>query len=351
VAVTAIAFAREGARVVVSGRQEDAGTALATGLRNLGSEAMFIRADVRHEADVSKLEKASAQPEEEAMRRLSTPPADRCASFKVGKRRMRSAPTTHREKQSFDRKAQRKRYFDDRRQAIADALQLREKEKLEKIKKQKKKKKQEQASKKGGKPKRQKTTKVAEPADVAAKGNARNVRRARCRHNAMAGACLYGTLNLPPKERNLFSWIGPNNITVLPLDDNVSPQQREKKQRLLEELRTMGVVRLGGRHWLSRKVAIKAKPTLRAKLSELINRYRAMYNALVSVLNNDLSATFKKISEMTLEDGLDKLLTALKGISKAEVDALRKELDLLLDLEYKLEQLRNSKCHTVFVFC
>lgn len=44
---TALAFAREGARVVVSGRRE-----LAAELRTLGAEAEFIRADVRAEADV-----------------------------------------------------------------------------------------------------------------------------------------------------------------------------------------------------------------------------------------------------------------------------------------------------------
>jgi NAD(P)-dependent dehydrogenase (short-subunit alcohol dehydrogenase family) len=52
---TAIAFAQEGARLVVSGRREDAGNALAIELRELGAEAEFIRADVRHEDDVRRL--------------------------------------------------------------------------------------------------------------------------------------------------------------------------------------------------------------------------------------------------------------------------------------------------------
>jgi len=52
---TAVAFAREGARVVVSGRRDAAGEALAAELRQLGAEAEFIRADVRHEADVRAL--------------------------------------------------------------------------------------------------------------------------------------------------------------------------------------------------------------------------------------------------------------------------------------------------------
>jgi NAD(P)-dependent dehydrogenase (short-subunit alcohol dehydrogenase family) len=49
---TAIAFAREGNRLVVSGRREEAGQALAAELRALGAEAEFVRADVRFEAEV-----------------------------------------------------------------------------------------------------------------------------------------------------------------------------------------------------------------------------------------------------------------------------------------------------------
>ncbi|MFM0007816.1 glucose 1-dehydrogenase [Paraburkholderia dipogonis] len=49
---TALAFAREGNRVVVSGRREEAGQALAAELRALGAEAEFLHADVRFEAEV-----------------------------------------------------------------------------------------------------------------------------------------------------------------------------------------------------------------------------------------------------------------------------------------------------------
>jgi NAD(P)-dependent dehydrogenase (short-subunit alcohol dehydrogenase family) len=52
---TAFAFAKEGARVVFSGRRDDAGEALAVELRATGAEAEFIRADVRHENDVRNL--------------------------------------------------------------------------------------------------------------------------------------------------------------------------------------------------------------------------------------------------------------------------------------------------------
>ncbi|MDB5681088.1 MAG: 3-oxoacyl-ACP reductase [Sphingomonas bacterium] len=48
----AIAFARKGAKVVVSGRRDEAGEALAEELRALGAEAEFINADVRKEEDV-----------------------------------------------------------------------------------------------------------------------------------------------------------------------------------------------------------------------------------------------------------------------------------------------------------
>lgn len=52
---TAFAFAREGARLVVSGRRDEAGLALAADLRAEGAEAHFIRADVRIEAEVRSL--------------------------------------------------------------------------------------------------------------------------------------------------------------------------------------------------------------------------------------------------------------------------------------------------------
>jgi NAD(P)-dependent dehydrogenase (short-subunit alcohol dehydrogenase family) len=52
---TALAFAQEGARIVVSGRRDEEGTALASELRGVGVEAEFIRADVRHEDEVSRL--------------------------------------------------------------------------------------------------------------------------------------------------------------------------------------------------------------------------------------------------------------------------------------------------------
>jgi NAD(P)-dependent dehydrogenase (short-subunit alcohol dehydrogenase family) len=52
---TAIAFAKKGARVVVAGRRDEAGEALAEDLRSFGSEAEFINADVRKENDVRAL--------------------------------------------------------------------------------------------------------------------------------------------------------------------------------------------------------------------------------------------------------------------------------------------------------
>src|ERR1700758_2219487 len=52
---TAIAFAKEGAQLVVAGRREDAGQQLTAELRALGAEAEFIRADVRHEDEVRDL--------------------------------------------------------------------------------------------------------------------------------------------------------------------------------------------------------------------------------------------------------------------------------------------------------
>jgi NAD(P)-dependent dehydrogenase (short-subunit alcohol dehydrogenase family) len=51
----AVSFAKAGHRVVVSGRKQDAGQALASELRSLGAEAEFINADVRKEDDVRAL--------------------------------------------------------------------------------------------------------------------------------------------------------------------------------------------------------------------------------------------------------------------------------------------------------
>ena len=51
----AFAFAKDGAKVVVSGRRDEEGHALATELRATGADAEFIRADVRHEDDVRAL--------------------------------------------------------------------------------------------------------------------------------------------------------------------------------------------------------------------------------------------------------------------------------------------------------
>ncbi len=58
----ALAFAREGATVVVSGRRPEAGAALEAELRALGADALFVQADVRHESEVRALiERAVAQ--------------------------------------------------------------------------------------------------------------------------------------------------------------------------------------------------------------------------------------------------------------------------------------------------
>ena len=51
----AIAFAREGARVAISGRRDEAGQKLVEELREIGAEAEFWRTDVRHDEDVREL--------------------------------------------------------------------------------------------------------------------------------------------------------------------------------------------------------------------------------------------------------------------------------------------------------
>lgn len=52
---TALAYARQGAHVAVSGRHPDAGEVLAKELADLGAQAEFIRADVRHDDEVGAL--------------------------------------------------------------------------------------------------------------------------------------------------------------------------------------------------------------------------------------------------------------------------------------------------------
>ncbi len=52
---TAVAYARERARVVVSGRHDASGAELVRELRGAGAEAEFIKADVQHEEEVKNL--------------------------------------------------------------------------------------------------------------------------------------------------------------------------------------------------------------------------------------------------------------------------------------------------------
>jgi NAD(P)-dependent dehydrogenase (short-subunit alcohol dehydrogenase family) len=52
---TAVAFAKNGARLVVSGRRPAEGKALEVELQRLGAEAVFIQADVRHDDEVGGL--------------------------------------------------------------------------------------------------------------------------------------------------------------------------------------------------------------------------------------------------------------------------------------------------------
>jgi NAD(P)-dependent dehydrogenase (short-subunit alcohol dehydrogenase family) len=52
---TALAFANEGAHVVISGRGDQEGSKLVDELRKLGAEAEFVSCDVRHEEEVANL--------------------------------------------------------------------------------------------------------------------------------------------------------------------------------------------------------------------------------------------------------------------------------------------------------
>lgn len=58
---TAVTFARAGAAVVVSGRHDAAGQALASELRDLGAAAEFIQADVRFDEQLAALADQTAE--------------------------------------------------------------------------------------------------------------------------------------------------------------------------------------------------------------------------------------------------------------------------------------------------
>lgn len=54
-AACAKAYAQEGARVIVTGRNEERGTAVAAEIRQAGGEAVFIRADLKSEEEIRRL--------------------------------------------------------------------------------------------------------------------------------------------------------------------------------------------------------------------------------------------------------------------------------------------------------
>lgn len=54
-AATALAFAKQGAKVVLSGRREKEGLAVVEAIRKAGGTALFVRADVAQEEDVRRL--------------------------------------------------------------------------------------------------------------------------------------------------------------------------------------------------------------------------------------------------------------------------------------------------------
>ena len=53
--ISALAFAKAGAKVIVSGRREAEGQAVVAEIKAAGGEATFVKADVAKEADVSAL--------------------------------------------------------------------------------------------------------------------------------------------------------------------------------------------------------------------------------------------------------------------------------------------------------
>lgn len=52
---TALAFAKEGAKVVISGRRAEEGERVKSAIENLGTEALFVHSDISDEQEVSDL--------------------------------------------------------------------------------------------------------------------------------------------------------------------------------------------------------------------------------------------------------------------------------------------------------
>ena len=73
---TALAFAREGARIAISGRRDEVGQKLVEELRAIGAEAEYWRSDVRHDQDVRDLVDED--------RRALRSPRYRCKHFYAG---------------------------------------------------------------------------------------------------------------------------------------------------------------------------------------------------------------------------------------------------------------------------
>jgi NAD(P)-dependent dehydrogenase (short-subunit alcohol dehydrogenase family) len=52
---TALAFAKDGARIIIAGRRDEVGQNLLGELRRLDAEAEYVNADVRHENDARNM--------------------------------------------------------------------------------------------------------------------------------------------------------------------------------------------------------------------------------------------------------------------------------------------------------
>ena len=69
---TAIAFAREGAKVVIGNRNREAGEAVVKAIKDGGGEASFLRTDVASEDDVKALVEEHVQEKNSQLARFET---------------------------------------------------------------------------------------------------------------------------------------------------------------------------------------------------------------------------------------------------------------------------------------
>jgi hypothetical protein len=152
--------------------------------------------------------------------------------------------------------------------------------------------------------------------------------------------CKHGKQMLSAEELKAFGWL-KHFISVLPLK-SAGQQQQQQLDELLEELAiAAGAAQKQQQVFVARNVAITPNNALRADLQEMMHRYRAFYNALVSLFNSD-TATFKVLSDVSRADGAGAMLRRLQQVADAECTDLERQTQLLFNLQQRLEVITST---------